>query len=126
MNFKPALLAFILAAVALPLAFSQAKPATPVVAPAPATVAKLPTLEQWQDSQIQAAVKDFQLAQAAVAQATANVETARQKMMQVVNEVGVARKLDPKTTQFDFQTLKFTNAPTPVPTPTHQNLKDKH
>ena len=126
MKFNAALLALTLAAVASPLAHSQTKPATPLVAPAPATVAKLPTLEQWQDSQIQAAVKDFQLAQATVAQAQANVETARQKMLQVVNEVGVARKLDPKTTQFDFQTLKFRTASTPVPTPTHQNLKDKH
>lgn len=119
MKFKTAFLALILAAVALPLAHSQTQSS-----PAP-SVAKLPTLEQWQDSQIQTAAKDFQLAEAALAQAKANVETARLKLMQIVNQVGVARKLDPKKVQFNFQTLKFEAVPTPVSVPAHQNLKDK-
>lgn len=119
MKLNSVFLVLTLAAVASPLVHSQTKPS-----PAP-TVAMLPTLEQWQDEQIKSAAKDFQLAQVAATQAQTNVETAKQKLLQVVNEVGVARKLNPKTSQFNFQTLQFETHLAPVSTATHQNLKDK-
>ncbi len=119
MKLKSVFLALTLAAVASPLAHSQTKPgATPVSVASASTVAMLPTLEQWQDEQIKSAAKDFQLAEVAATQAQTNVETAKQKLLQVVNEVGVARKLDPKTTQFNFQTLQFETHPAPVAAPT--------
>ena len=114
MKLNSVFLALTLAAVASPLAHSQTKPsATPA-----STVAKLPTLEQWQDEQIKSAAKDFQLAQEALTQAQTNVDTAKRKLLQVVNEVGVARHLNPAETQFNFQTLQFETHPAPVAAPT--------